>query len=69
METAARQRPSTANPEATRLFPTPAAALPEEPTKPSDAANAFHDGLVTGLYAVRDPEKLSRMQRETVLSR
>ncbi|BDT92539.1 MULTISPECIES: RNA polymerase sigma-70 factor [Nocardia] len=27
------------------------------------------DGLVTGLYAVRNPEKLSRMQRETVLSR
>ncbi|MFG3620324.1 RNA polymerase sigma-70 factor [Nocardia sp. NPDC047654] len=27
------------------------------------------DGLVTGLYAVRNPEKLSRMQRETALSR
>ncbi|MEU5099219.1 hypothetical protein [Streptomyces sp. NPDC020996] len=27
------------------------------------------DGLVTGLYAVRNPEKLSRMQRETVLRR
>ncbi|MGK5554509.1 RNA polymerase sigma-70 factor [Actinomadura kijaniata] len=27
------------------------------------------DGLVTGLYAVRNPEKLSRVERETVLSR
>ena len=27
------------------------------------------DGLVSGLYAVRNPEKLSRMQRETTLRR
>ena len=27
------------------------------------------DGLVTGLYAVRNPEKLSRLDRETPLSR
>ncbi|MGW5726431.1 RNA polymerase sigma-70 factor [Nocardia beijingensis] len=27
------------------------------------------DGLVTGLYAVRNPEKLSRIQRETALCR
>jgi RNA polymerase sigma-70 factor (ECF subfamily) len=27
------------------------------------------DGLVTGLYAVRNPEKLSRVERETVVSR
>jgi RNA polymerase sigma-70 factor (ECF subfamily) len=27
------------------------------------------DGLVTGLYAVRNPEKLSRMERETALCR
>ncbi|MEV4630578.1 RNA polymerase sigma-70 factor [Micromonospora sp. NPDC049523] len=27
------------------------------------------DGLVTGLYAVRNPEKLSHMERETVLRR
>nr|WP_207621031.1 RNA polymerase sigma-70 factor [Streptosporangium minutum] len=26
-------------------------------------------GLITGLYAVRNPEKLSRMERETVVSR
>ncbi|MEV8228865.1 RNA polymerase sigma-70 factor [Streptomyces sp. NPDC079167] len=27
------------------------------------------DGLITGLYAVRNPEKLTRMEQETVLSR
>ncbi|HEY3688603.1 MAG TPA: RNA polymerase sigma-70 factor [Streptosporangiaceae bacterium] len=27
------------------------------------------DGVITGLYAVRNPAKLSRMERETVLSR
>ena len=27
------------------------------------------DGLITGLYTVRNPEKLSRMERETALSR
>jgi len=27
------------------------------------------DGRVTGLYAVRNPEKLSHMERETVLRR
>ena len=27
------------------------------------------DGLITGLYAVRNPEKLSRMERETTLRR
>lgn len=27
------------------------------------------DGLITGLYAVRNPEKLSRIQRETAVSR
>jgi RNA polymerase sigma-70 factor (ECF subfamily) len=26
-------------------------------------------GLITGLYAVRNPEKLSRMERETTLRR
>jgi RNA polymerase sigma-70 factor (ECF subfamily) len=29
----------------------------------------FDGGLISGLYAVRNPEKLSRMARETVLSR
>ncbi|MBT2419390.1 hypothetical protein J7F01_32980 [Streptomyces sp. ISL-22] len=30
---------------------------------------AFIDGLITGLYAVRNPEKLSGMRRETALHR
>ena len=29
----------------------------------------IEDGLITGLYAVRNPEKLSRMERETTLRR
>ncbi|WP_433199508.1 RNA polymerase sigma-70 factor [Nocardia sp. CA-107356] len=32
-------------------------------------AMRIDDGLITGLYAVRNPEKLSRMQRETALRR
>ncbi|MET9451736.1 hypothetical protein [Streptomyces cinerochromogenes] len=34
-----------------------------------DRVIAVHlaDGLVTGLYAVRDPEELSRMEREAAL--
>ncbi|MEU6717880.1 hypothetical protein ABZ897_40980 [Nonomuraea sp. NPDC046802] len=27
------------------------------------------DGLIAGLYAVRNPEKVSRMERETTLRR
>ena len=27
------------------------------------------DGLITGLYIVRNPEKLSRVERETAVSR
>ncbi|ALO06054.1 hypothetical protein AQF52_0456 [Streptomyces venezuelae] len=29
----------------------------------------YYHGLVTGLYAVRNPEKLSRLERETTLRR
>ncbi|PSL02093.1 RNA polymerase sigma-70 factor (ECF subfamily) [Haloactinopolyspora alba] len=35
----------------------------------SVVAVRIDDGLVTGLYAVRNPEKLSRMRHETTLSR
>ncbi|HVK21058.1 MAG TPA: hypothetical protein VM677_06835, partial [Actinokineospora sp.] len=35
----------------------------------SVVAVRIDDGLVTGLYAVRNPEKLSHMDRETTLSR
>jgi hypothetical protein len=29
----------------------------------------INDGLITGLYTVRNPEKLSHMERETSLRR
>jgi RNA polymerase sigma-70 factor (ECF subfamily) len=32
-------------------------------------AMRIDDGLITGLYAVRNPEKLSHMERETTLRR
>ncbi|MEU0504716.1 RNA polymerase sigma-70 factor [Nocardia sp. NPDC005998] len=32
-------------------------------------AARIDDGLITGLYIVRNPEKLSRVQRETIVSR
>ncbi|MFI7636468.1 RNA polymerase sigma-70 factor [Nonomuraea sp. NPDC049400] len=35
----------------------------------SVVAMRVDDGLITGLYAVRNPEKLSRMERETALRR
>jgi hypothetical protein len=35
----------------------------------SVVAVRIDDGLVTGLYVVRNPEKLSRVQRETAVSR
>ena len=35
----------------------------------SVVAVRVEDGLVTGLYTVRNPEKLSRVERETALSR
>ena len=32
-------------------------------------AMRIEDGLITGLYLVRNPEKLSHMERETTLRR
>ncbi|MEU5725626.1 hypothetical protein [Micromonospora sp. NPDC047738] len=32
-------------------------------------AARIDDGLITGLYAVRNPEKLSRVERKTAVSR
>ena len=32
-------------------------------------AMRVEDGLITGLYHVRNPEKLSRVERETAVSR
>ncbi|RKT54722.1 RNA polymerase sigma-70 factor [Saccharothrix australiensis] len=47
----------------------PALALRIDGEFDSVVAMRIDDGLVTGLYTVRNPEKLSRMQRETVLRR
>ena len=35
----------------------------------ADIAVRIGDGLITGLYAVRNPQKLLRMEQETVLRR
>ncbi|MEU2123581.1 RNA polymerase sigma-70 factor [Nocardia niwae] len=47
----------------------PALILRQDGEIDTVVALRIDDGLVTGLYAVRNPEKLSRMQRETILSR
>ncbi len=47
----------------------PALVLRLEGVLDSVLTMRFDDGLVTGLYAVRNPEKLSHMERETSLRR
>ncbi|WP_197319164.1 RNA polymerase sigma-70 factor [Saccharomonospora sp. NB11] len=47
----------------------PAVAIRSNGELESVVALRIDDGLVTGLYAVRNPEKLARMDREHVLSR
>ncbi|MFJ8924836.1 RNA polymerase sigma-70 factor [Streptomyces sp. NPDC102415] len=47
----------------------PALALRLDGALDSVMAVRIDDGLITGLYAVRNPEKLSRMGRETALRR
>jgi RNA polymerase sigma-70 factor (ECF subfamily) len=47
----------------------PALVLEADGTVDSVLAMRFDDGLVSGLYAVRNPEKLSHMDNEAVLRR
>jgi RNA polymerase sigma-70 factor (ECF subfamily) len=47
----------------------PALILRREGELDAVMAVRIDDGLITGLYAVRNPEKLSRMERETALHR
>jgi RNA polymerase sigma-70 factor (ECF subfamily) len=59
---------------ATSLLPVqvnghPALVLQLDGVLDAVVAVRIDDGLVTGLYAVRNPDKLSRMQRETALRR
>jgi RNA polymerase sigma-70 factor (ECF subfamily) len=47
----------------------PALVLRQDGEVDGVLAVRIDDGLVTGLYAVRNPEKLSHMERETALRR
>jgi RNA polymerase sigma-70 factor (ECF subfamily) len=47
----------------------PALVLQVDGTVDTVLAFRIEDGLITGLYAVRNPEKLSRMEQETALRR
>ena len=47
----------------------PALILREDGEVDTVIAVRIDDGLITGLYAVRNPEKLARMERETALRR
>jgi RNA polymerase sigma-70 factor, ECF subfamily len=40
-----------------------------KPSSDTVIAVRIDDGLITGLYAVRNPEKLSRMEQKTILRR
>jgi len=53
----------------TRINGYPALTLRQDGALHSVLAVRVDDGLITGLYAVRNPEKLSRLDRETAVSR
>ena len=53
----------------TRVNGYPALTLFQDGAVHSVMAVRIDDGRITGLYAVRNPEKLSRLDRETVVSR
>ena len=55
--------------EPTQLNGWPALILRLNGQLDSVVALRFEDGLVTGLYSVRNPEKLSRVEREIAVSR
>ncbi|MEV1026548.1 RNA polymerase sigma-70 factor [Streptomyces sp. NPDC050264] len=55
--------------EPTRINGAPALLLRADGEIIAVLAVRIDDGLVTGLYAVRNPEKLSRVERETPVSR
>jgi RNA polymerase sigma-70 factor (ECF subfamily) len=62
-----RQYPASVEP--TQLNGWPALILRLNGQLDSVVALRFEDGLVTGLYSVRNPEKLSRVEREIAVSR
>ncbi|WP_228819123.1 RNA polymerase sigma-70 factor [Nocardia transvalensis] len=55
--------------ESTQVNGYPALVLRLDGELDTVVAVRIDDGLITGLYAVRNPEKLSHMQRETALRR
>jgi RNA polymerase sigma-70 factor (TIGR02957 family) len=61
--------PATASLHSTQVNGHPALVLRFDGELDTVVALRIDDGLITGLYAVRNPEKLSHMDRETTLRR
>jgi RNA polymerase sigma-70 factor (ECF subfamily) len=61
--------PASATLEPAQVNGYPALILRRDGEIDTVIALRLDDGLVTGLYAVRNPEKLSRMEQETTLRR
>jgi RNA polymerase sigma-70 factor (TIGR02957 family) len=61
--------PATASLHSTQVNGHPALVLRFDGELDTVVALRIDDGLITGLYAVRNPEKLSHMERETALRR
>ncbi|MFI7011570.1 RNA polymerase sigma-70 factor [Streptomyces sp. NPDC050145] len=62
-------RIATARLEPVRVNGHPALAVHRDGLLDAVVALRLDDGLITGLYAVRNPEKLGRLERETAVSR
>jgi RNA polymerase sigma-70 factor (TIGR02957 family) len=61
--------PATASLHSTQVNGHPALVMKFDGELDTVVALRIDDGLITGLYAVRNPEKLSHMDRETTLRR
>lgn len=61
--------PTTTSFQSTEVNGHPALVLRFDGELDTVVALRIDDGLITGLYAVRNPEKLSHMERETTLQR
>jgi RNA polymerase sigma-70 factor (ECF subfamily) len=61
--------PATVSLQPTEVNGHPALVMRFDGELDTVVALRIDDGLITGLYAVRNPEKLSRMERETTLRR
>ena len=63
------QRMAVGSPQPAQVNGYPALVFRRDGEIETVMAVRVDDGLVTGLYVVRNPEKLSRMERETILCR